>query len=139
MMKLASKNSQVLVEVNNLPTQLMACRDWNLNTARNTIDVSTISTEWKEYIPGQIESSGSCTLLFDSDNASAEAAIENAQWAGTPLRFYIRPQGSTAGAPEYQLTAIVTQYDVSATTEDAIQIAVSFTGTGPITKGTVSA
>ena len=48
MPKIASKNSVVMVEISSIPTQIMACRDWTMTTVRNTIDVSTIATEWKE-------------------------------------------------------------------------------------------
>lgn len=139
MAKLASKNSVVLVEISSTPTQLMACRDWTMTTNRNTIDVSTISTEWKEYLPGQIEATMSFTLLYDTANSAADTAIETAQWEGTELTFHIRPAGSTVGSPEYVLSAYVTQWDVSAATEDAIQVSVTAQGTGAITKGTVSA
>ena len=122
MAKLASKNSVVLVEISSTPTQLMACRDWTMTTNRNTIDVSTISTEWKEYLPGQIEATMSFTLLYDTANSAADTAIETAQWEGTELTFHIRPAGSTVGSPE-----------------DAIQVSVTAQGTGAITKGTVSA
>lgn len=139
MAKLASKNSVVLVEISSTPTQLMACRDWTMTTNRNTIDVSTISTEWKEYLPGQIEATMSFTLLYDTANSAADTAIETAQWEGTELTFHIRPAGSAVGSPEYVLSAYVTQWDVSAATEDAIQVSVTAQGTGAITKGTVSA
>jgi len=138
MPKVASKNSVVMVEIGSVPTQMMACRDWTMTTARNTIDVSTIATEWKEYLPGQIEATMSFTLLFDTNNAEADAAIESAQWAGTPLTFHIRPAGSATGSSEYVLTAYVTQWDVSAATEDAIQVSVSAQGTGAITKSAIS-
>ena len=86
-MKIASKNSVVMVEISSVPTQLMACRDWTMSTVRNTIDVSTIATEWKEYLAGQIEATMSFTLLFDTSNSDADSAIESAQWAGTPVTF----------------------------------------------------
>jgi hypothetical protein len=133
-MKLASKNSQVLVKVGSTPTALVAARDWAMNCERGTIDVSTISTEWKEYLAGQISASGSVTLLYDPDNTGAEAAIESAMWDGTLLTFYIRPEGNVTGSPEYRLDAFVTTWNVTAATEDAIQVAVSFSGAGPITK-----
>lgn len=136
--KIASKNSKVLVEVSNNPTALVAARDWTMNCERGTIDVSTISTEWKEFLAGQIQASGSVTLLYDPDNAGAEAAIEKAMWDGEKLKFYIRPEGDKQGSKEFTLEAFVTSWNVSAATEDAIQVAVSFTGAGPIVKGTVS-
>ena len=138
MPKVASKNSVVMVEISSIPTQIMACRDWTMSTVRNTIDVSTIATEWKEYLPGQIEATMSFTLLFDTSNSDADSAIESAQWAGTPVTFHIRPAGNAVGNPDYVLSGYITQWDVSAATEDAIQVSVSAQGTGAITKSVVS-
>ena len=137
MAKVGSKDSQILVEVGTTPTLLNNARDWTMTCNRNTIDVSTISTEWKEYLTGQIEAAGSFTLLFDPDDTMAGAAVETGMWQGTPLTFYIRPTGSTPGDIQYTLPALVTSWELSAATEDAIQISVSFTGTGPIVKGVV--
>jgi hypothetical protein len=123
-----------LVKVGSTATPLIAARDWALNCERGTIDVSTISTEWKDFLSGQISASGSVTLLYDPDNAGAEAAIEAAMFDGTPLTFYIRPQGTMDEAPEYKLDAFVTTWNVTAATEDAIQVAVSFSGAGPLVK-----
>ena len=137
MPKVGSKNSQILVAVGSTPTLLDNARDWTMTCNRNTIDVSTIGTEWKEYLNGQIEAAGSFTLLFDPDDTVAGAAVETGMWEGTPLTFYIRPTGSTPGDIQYTLPALVTSWELSAATEDAIQISVSYTGTGPITKGVV--
>lgn len=136
-MKLASKNSKVLVMVGSSPTALVAARDWAMNCERGTIDVSTISTEWKEFLAGQISASGSVTLLYDPDNTGAESAIEDAMFEGERLEFFIRPEGDKTGSPEFKLPAFVTSWNLTAATEDAIQVAVSFTGAGPIVKGTV--
>jgi hypothetical protein len=139
MSKLASKNSKVLVSVGSEGLPLLAARDWALNCERGTIDVSTISTEWKEYLAGQISASGSFTLIYDPDNEVGDAAVEGAMWAGTPITIYIRPEGDAVESVEYSLPAFITTWNITAATEDAIQVAVSFTGAGAITKGTVSA
>ncbi len=138
MAKIASKNSQVLVGVGTNPTALTNARDWSIATTRNTIDVSTIGTEWKEFLTGQITATGSCNLLFDPDDTLGAAAVESAMWGGSPLSFYVRPEGSTAGKVEYTFTGLVTGWNISAATEDAIVVAVSFQATGAISKGTVS-
>ena len=78
------------------------------------------------------------TLLYDPDNTGAEAAIQTAMWNGEKLKIHIRPEGDKTGSTEYTLEVFVTTWNVSAATEDAIQVAVSFTGAGPITKGVVS-
>ena len=108
-----------------------------MSTARNAIDVSTIGTEWKEFLSGQITATGSCNLLFDPDDTTGSAAIESAMWEGTQITFYVRPEGSAAGNVQYSFSALLTAWDISAATEDAIKVAVSFQATGAITKGTV--
>ena len=132
--KIAAKNSLVLVEVSSTPTELVACSDWALNTSRGTIDVSTIGTEWKEYLPGQISADGSVNLLFDPTNDSVASAIESAMFEGTELKFHVRPQGTGAGKEDYALAAYVTGWNMTGATEDAIKVAVTFQGTGAIEK-----
>lgn len=136
MAKLPSKNSKVLVEVGGVPTGLVACTDWAMDCERGAIDVSTISTEWKEFLPGQISASGSCNLIYDPENEDAEAAIEKAMFEGLELNFHIRPEGSGQDKVEYKLTAYVTTWNLAAATADAIRVAVNFTGAGPIEKET---
>lgn len=134
MSKIASKNSQVLVGTT--PTNLTNVSDWSMATARNAIDVSTIGTEWKEFLSGQITATGSCNLLFDPDDTTG-ATLKSAMWDGTQVNFYIRPEGATAGKVQYSFSAILTAWDISAANEDAIKVAVSFQATGPISEGTV--
>lgn len=138
MAKIAAKNSQVLVEVANSPTKLTNCADWTLNCERNTIDVSTIGTEWKEFLSGQINGNGSCTILYDPLDMTAGTGIENALFDGTNIRFYVRPQGSESGAVQYTIPALITSWNITGSTEDAIRVSVNFQGTGAITKGTVT-
>lgn len=133
--KLASKNSEVLVDVGGTPTKLVACTDWAMNCERNTIDVSTISTEWKEFLTGQISATGSCNLIYDPTNEDAEGEIEDAMFDGQALNFHIRPEGTGTGKVEYTLPAYITTWNLTAATEDAIRVAVNFSGTGPIVKG----
>lgn len=135
MSKIASKNSQVLVGTT--PTNLTNVSDWSMSTARNAIDVSTIGTEWKEFLSGQITATGSCNLLYDPDDTNGSATLESAMWDGTQVTFYVRPEGSTVGNVQYSFSALLTAWDISAATEDAIKVAVSFQATGAITKGTV--
>lgn len=135
MSKLASKNSQVLVGIGGTPTALVACSDWAMNCERNTVDVSTISTEWKEFLAGQISATGSCNLIYDPENEAAEEAIEEAMFDGQSLTFHIRPEGTGSGKIEYTLPAYITTWNLTGATEDAIRVAVNFSGTGAIVKG----
>lgn len=132
--KLSAKNSEVFVDVSGTATKMAAVSNWSLNCNRNTIDVSTIGTEWKEYLPGQISADGSFDLIFDPTNDSTATLIENDMFNGTELKFSIRPEGTGNGKSEYSLNAYVTGWNIAGATEDALTVSVSFQGTGPITK-----
>ena len=132
--KLPAKNSEVFVEIGNTPTKLVSCTDWALNCTRNTIDISTIGTEWKEYLPGQISADGSVNLIYDPTNNEVSSSVESAMWNGTALTFHIRPEGTGANKVDYKLNAYVTGWNVTGATEDAIKVAVNFQGTGSIEK-----
>ena len=139
MAKIASKNSEVYFSTNDTPTKLTACRSWSMNTEIGTIDVGTIGTEWKEFLVGQKSVSGDFEVLYDNDTVSANATLETAMMAGTPIIIFCYPEGKVSGKAEYQINAYITSWNISAATEDAITIAVSYQGTGAITKGTVTA
>lgn len=132
--KIAAKNSLIMIEVSNTPTALMACKDWALNTTRGTIDVSTINSEWKEFLTGQVSADGSATVIYDPTDTTVQTAIETAMWEGTIVTMHLRPEGTGSGKPDYELDALITGWNITGATEDAISIAISFTGTSAITK-----
>ena len=137
MSKAASKNSRVYIGT--LPNgELVNVSDWSLNTSRNTIDISTIGTEWKEFLVGQITATGSFNLIYDNSDTVAQQ-VASAIKAGSALTFHIRPLGNTAGNPETTFEALPTSWNISAATEAAITIAVDYQVTGEVTEGTVSA
>lgn len=134
MAKIAAKNSLVMIEVSNTPTAIMACKDWALNTSRGTIDVSSIDSEWKELLTGQISADGSVTVLYDPTDSTVQSAIETAMWEGTVVTLHLRPEGTGSGKPDYEVDALITGWNITGATEDAISVSISFTGTGEITK-----
>lgn len=134
MSKTASKNSLVMIEVSDVPTAMVGCKDWALNTSRGTIDVSSIDSEWKEFLTGQVSADGSVTVFYDPTNSIVQTAIETAMWEGTPVTFHIRPEGTGSGKPDYEVDALITSWNITGATEDAISVAISFTGTGAIAK-----
>lgn len=136
-MKAASKNSKFYVVAENANNELVNIRDWSLSTTRNTIDISTIGTEWKEFLVGQVTATGSFNLIFDDSDTTAKSVL-TAIRAGNSLTFKIRPIGDASGSPEMTFKALPTSWDFSAATEDAISVAVNFQVTEEITEGTVA-
>ena len=136
MAKLAAKNSSIFVNANSQTLELRNVQDWSVETSRNTIDVSTIGTEWKEFLSGQITGTGSFNTIFDPADTGAAQAIEDAMWEGEEVFFYVRPEGSGLENVQYAYSAMITNWNLSAGTEDAIKVAISFQITGEIMKGT---
>jgi hypothetical protein len=131
-MAVAAKNSQVLVKIGETPVAFKELRDWSLSCERGTIDASVLSTEWKRFLSGQISATGSFTLFFDPDDATAEETIETAMFTGVEVELYFRPQGTGAGRKQYKLNAFVTTWSPAGATEDAVGVTVNFAGTGAI-------
>ena len=133
MAKIAARGSRVYIEIAGVPTLLPALKDWALNTTRGTIDVSSIESDWKEFLVGQAVADGSCNVFYDPDDPVAEV-LEDGIWEGTPIKFYYYPQGVGSGKKVYSFTAMITGWNFSGATEDAVGSAVTFQGTGPVSR-----
>lgn len=138
-MKIAAKNSQVMIKNASNVTALANVKDWALNMSRGTIDASTIDTEWKESLVGQISADGSMNLLLDPEDTTIQRALEDAMMNGTETEFHFRPQGTGTGKLDYSLTALVTQWNITGATEDAIAISVNIAGVGAVTRSSQTA
>ena len=134
---LPAKNAEVFMKSNSTSTILSGVRNWSMSTQRTSIDVSTIGDDWKKFILGQGTATGTCELLFDPSDTN-HSAIETALWEGSTVTFYVRPEGSDVGKREYTVPAIISDWNISAATDDALTVSVSFQSTGEVTKGTVA-
>ena len=114
-------------------------KSYSLKVSKDKIDVSNLSTDWKEYLRGQKEWSGSLTLFWNPADGSAEKQMNSIMLGDTDIRIGFRPEGDGAGLPEYVGDAILTDWDLSGQTNDAVGISVSFTGTGALEEETQAA
>lgn len=128
----ASKNSVLKLTVGSTPTALGEVRSFDIETSLGTIDVSTLSTDWKKYLVGQAGWSGSLELFYDPTDA-AQADLVSKAMAGTLCTITVQPLGAGTGKTELTGTCYVTSMGVSGATEDAVGLAVSYQGTGELT------
>lgn len=73
-----SKRAIVHLDVGGTPTQIGEVRSFNIETALGTIDVSTISSDWKEFLVGQAGWTGTLEIFYDPTNDAQDALITNA-------------------------------------------------------------
>ena len=136
MAKTASKLAEVLI--GETPTELGEVRSFSISTSRNTIDVSQLSTEWKEYLVGQGQWTCNLELWYDPADTEQEDLATKAR-SGDKVSIVIRPQGTGASNPEFSGDGVVTSWDIAGATEDAIGLSLSIQGTGALTQSAQAA
>jgi len=127
----ASKVSVLKLTVGATPTALGEVRSFSIETALGTIDVSTLSTNWKSYLVGQAGWSGSLECFYDPTD-SAQADLVSKARAGTLCTITVQPLGAGAGKTQLSGTCYVTSMGITGATEDAVGVSFSFQGTGEL-------
>lgn len=111
--------------------------DIQLDVKADEIDFSDHSTQgWKDTAPGLKAFSGSIKAMSTAEGVDEDAffdAIVNS----TDLTLEFRPQDVTAGR-SYSGTIGITDYKAGAPNSGAQVVDVSFTGRGPLTRGTIT-
>lgn len=139
MSKVAAKVSQALVTVGEETQKTFSdVQDYSLDTDRGTIDVSSLDSDWKEFLTGQIEWGGSLKLFYDPADATAQAAVEQAMFDGVQIELVFRPAGAGVGLPEYTGNAFVTKWAPAGAREDAVGVSLTFKGTGALVRSAQS-
>lgn len=127
----ASKGSKLLLTITGSATELGEVRSFSIETALGTIDVSTLSTDWKKYIVGQAGWSGSLECFYDPTDAAQSQLVSNAR-AGTLCTITVQPLGVGVGKTQLSGDCYVTSMSISGATEDAVGLSISFQGTGEL-------
>jgi hypothetical protein len=92
MSALAAKKAILKFDILGTKTQIGEVRSFSIETALGTIDVSTLSTNWKSYIVGQAAWTASMELFYDPSDPGQEELVARAL-AGTPCEFTFLPFG----------------------------------------------
>lgn len=127
----ASKGSKLLLTITGSATELGEVRSFSIETALGTIDVSTLSTDWKKYIVGQAGWSGSLECFYDPTDAAQSELVSNAR-AGTLCTITVQPLGVGVSKTQLSGDCYVTSMSISGATEDAVGLSISFQGTGEL-------
>lgn len=125
------------VDVSGTPTQFGEVKSYTLEITSNTIDVSTIGTDWKQYLRGQRGWSGTIECFYDPTDA-AQAELESKVDAGETVHLTFLDLGEGSGNPKKEGDAVITGVTTTVATEDAIGLSISFQGTGALTTSTQS-
>lgn len=130
------KYAIVQIDVAGTPTQFGEVRSYTLEIASNTIDVSTLGTDWKSFLRGQRSWSGTLECFYDPTDP-AQMELESQVDAGQSVTLTFLDLGNTAGNPRKSGSAVITNVTTTVATEDAIGLSISFQGQGELTVDTV--
>lgn len=93
MSAIAAKKVIVRLDVAGVAVPVGEVRSFSIETTLGTIDVSTLSTTWKNFLVGQAGWSGTMELFYDpTDDGQAELVAR--ALAGTPMEFTFLPFGA---------------------------------------------
>ena len=93
MSAIAAKKAIVRLDVAGVAVPVGEVRSFSIETTLGTIDVSTLSTTWKNFLVGQAGWSGTMELFYDPADPGQEELLNRAL-AGTPMEFTFLPFGA---------------------------------------------
>jgi len=93
MSAIAAKKAIVRLDVAGVAVPVGEVRSFSIETALGTIDVSTLSTTWKNFLVGQAGWSATMELFYDPADPVQEELVARAL-EGTPMEFTFLPFGA---------------------------------------------
>ena len=93
MSAIAAKKAIVRLDVAGVAVPVGEVRSFSIETSLGTIDVSTLSTTWKNFLVGQAGWSGTMELFYDPTDDGQEELVARAL-EGTPMEFTFLPFGA---------------------------------------------
>lgn len=109
-------------------------REWEISVEPMTVDQTVAGDTWDDIqLLGRSKWSGSATVLFDETDAGQVAAMD----AAALLTGYFYFEGETAGDTYFTGSLAITNYSVKASYTDNMELSITFTGSGALTRTTV--
>jgi len=117
-------------DVSGSATTIASVRSFSISQVGDIIEVSTMGTQAKSYLPGQTSFTGTMDLLFNSGDSAQDTLA--AAVGSDPATVELYPSGDSAGK-KFTGEVLITGYDLTADQNDAVTASVSFQGTGALT------
>lgn len=110
-------------------------QDWSITESAAVVPDSTQNDTWETNKPGMKSWSGSINALWDETDTTGQEAL----LIGTEVTLNLYPEGATTGDKFWTGAAIITSRGVTVPNDQGmITCAISFTGNGALTYGTVT-
>ena len=105
---------------------------FTLETTADVVEDTQLSDSTKSFVAGRTSFSGTLEMSYDETDSPQQTLT-----AGSSISFVLLPEGNTSGDEDFTGTGIVTGMSVNVSLDGISTRAVTFQGSGALTRGTV--
>ena len=105
---------------------------YTLETTADVVEDTQLSDASKSFVAGRTSFSGSLDMSYDETDSPQQTLT-----AGTTIAFILAPEGNSSGDETFTGSGIVTGMSVNVSLDGISTRAVTFQGSGALTRGTV--
>lgn len=106
-----------------------------VSKSAQAVNVTTFGNDDKVFIAGLEEGSINLAGLFDAGASASDVALHNALGAASGKIITVGYGGTTVGNRASLLQAREASYNINGSVNDAVRLAATFTGDGPVRNG----
>lgn len=129
-MALAGRKLKVNVSGNGTTfNEVLQLNEATMTSEAENQDVSTFGSDFIQRIQGLKDTSYSLNGFYASENTEGQLAIREAWLNNTPLYLQFLPDGTTG----FQQEVKVSSFEVTASAEGTVEVAIEVEGSGAIT------
>lgn len=108
--------------------QIAEVKSWSLEITADTVDASTIGTQWRKNQATIKSWSGSLESYWDEEDKNGQGKLA----AGKTVMLNLYPEGNELESSYFTGNAIITSIGYSASFDGLVEASFSFTGTGAL-------
>lgn len=127
-MAIAGKNGKVIIGTGT--SKVVGIKSWSLELSLDTLEITALGDEWKNYIAGLKEWSASSEGDYEvTSDTTGQDALQTAYLAGSTVTVKLYVDSSNY----YTGTAYINSLSIEDPVDDVVTISIEFTGTGALT------
>ncbi len=127
-MAIAGKNGKVIIEDGT--SKVVGIKSWSLELSLDTLEITALGDDWKNYIAGLKEWSASSEGDYEvTTDTAGQEALQTAYLAGTTVvvKLYVDSNSYYTGS------AFINSLSIEDPVDDVVTISIEFTGNGALT------
>lgn len=127
-MAIAGKNGKVIIGTGT--SKVVGIKSWSLELSLDTLEITALGDDWKNYIAGLKEWSASSEGDYEvTSDTTGQDALQTAYLAGSTVTVKLYVDSSNY----YTGTAYINSLSIEDPVDDVVTISIEFTGTGALT------